>query len=1209
MKRLPLLLFCFLAGNAFAQYGQTPTLCVDGKYLKDTHGNVVNLHGVMDTPNPYFNSYRWGNSCDDSTVDTCLAYFESLFTAITDTAQGAYCDIFRLHLDPCWTNDPELEETGSATGEANISRYSSERLSHYLDLLYVPLAKEALAHGLYVVMRPPGVCPDTIQVGGDYQDYLLNVWSIVASNDSVKKYCGQISLELANEPITCLDSAGEASATALHDFFQPIADTIRACGFAGILWIPGTDYQSNYETFALYPIDGYNIGYAVHTYPGWYGADDDNCDADAFISQWGEQVPVAETNPILISETDWSPVVSTDEEGNTTNYGTWGTASTSKWGAAFKTLLDYYGNISMTLTGTADYIDIDTFLVTGKVTPAFDGNPECCAQACFEWYADYAQYNKPTPEYSCLRTADNGDGTYTNPLIHADFPDPDIIRVDNTYYLVSTTMFYFPGATILKSYDLVNWEYCANPLEQINDSEPYNLENGYNHYSKGQWAASLKYHNGTFYLHFIAFDHENFADGGDFLLTATDPEGDWEMRKLDGFYYDSGLLFDGDDIYIAYGIGDISVTQLDDDFNALQTELVISVGNGCEGSHFYHIGDYYYIYATYGGTEGSQTIFRSTSPFGPYEEHDGRIFANQNIHQGGLVQTQTGEWWTILFKDDGTVGRIPYLEPVVWQDNWPILGNDGIDVSAAGASYPKPNVGAAYPKTYLPTNDTFTGTSLGMQWEWNHNPDNASWSIFENPGFLRLHTASVTDNFKQARNTLTQRAHGYANEGTADNAYPDSYATACLDVSGMTEGDICGLCVFQDPYGYIGVQMTNGEKHIIYYRSAYETDGDTIPAETITSDDPIAGNTVYLRATANFGTDKANFFYSTDNTTYTSFGNEWTMRYTLNIFVGNRFCLFNYATKTLGGYIDIDWFSTEPDFSETKYFNDGTLTSFTEEDLTMSLLTVADTDVCLLPGDRFTPDITATFLSGRTDDVAALCTYTITNNDVIQIDGATITALADGTAEVTASYTDYMGNTLTETFTVTVATFPLTEEMFNPSIYSTGTFDEETLCLITGQYGFGGWEYENGIDISAYNYIVVQLQESATCWPSFRLFDENNYWSTPYECDMDTSVEAVIDLQNMEKSDGTLCDPSHIYIAGFWTLGSSPLYIKNVFLSDDGTTPTAVLPIPLSSDARDVQSTTYYSVSGQMLPSPQRGINIVRRVSADGSTHTTKEIF
>ena len=156
----------FVAASAVkAQYGQMPPLHVDGKYLKDPHGNIVNLHGVMDTPNPYFNNYRWGDKCDNTTLRKCRTYFDKLFTAITDTAQGAWCNIFRLHLDPCWTNDPNKAQTGEATGEANISRYSRARLNNYLRLLFYPIAESAMDHGLYVVMRPPGVCPEVIHPG------------------------------------------------------------------------------------------------------------------------------------------------------------------------------------------------------------------------------------------------------------------------------------------------------------------------------------------------------------------------------------------------------------------------------------------------------------------------------------------------------------------------------------------------------------------------------------------------------------------------------------------------------------------------------------------------------------------------------------------------------------------------------------------------------------------------------------------------------------------------------------------------------------------------------------------------------------------------------------------------------------------------------------------------------------------------------------
>lgn len=1203
---------------ALAQYGQTPPLHVDGKYLKDPHGNVVNLHGVMDTPNPYFNSYRWGAVCDNSTITKCKSYFNKLFTAITDTTQGAWCNVFRLHLDPCWTNDPNKTQVGDEQGEANISRYSSTRLNTYMKLLFFSLAKSAIGKGMYVVMRPPGVCPRTIQVGGEYQEYLLNVWDVVSRNDSVRKYSGQISLELANEPIVCLDADGNETPQALHDFFQPVVDKIRANGYTGIIWIPGTGYQSNYRSYASYPIEGYNIGYAVHAYPGWYGCSDKSYDHQAFITEFGKSVPVVESAPILISEVDWSPEDPNAEgkynefgEWVQGNYGTWGTASTSKYGNAFKAVLDHYGNISMTLTGTGDYIDIDDYINNKKVNPAFGGNPECCAQACFDWYAQYAKVDYPRRAFSRQWTADNGFGKFVNPLINADFPDPDIIRVDDTYYMVSTTMFYFPGATILKSRDLINWEYCANPLQQIADSDPFNLANGLNHYSKGQWAASLKHHNGRFYLHFIAFSHEGYQDGGGFMLTATDPEGRWEVKRMEGFYYDAGLLFDDGPegtghTYIAYGIGDLSVTQLDDDFRAVRTEKVISVGNGCEGSHMYHIGDYYYIYATYGGTEGSQTIFRSKSPFGPYEEHEGRIFEKQHIHQGGLVETTQGEWWTILFKDAGTIGRIPYLEPVKWVDGWPVLGRAGTDVSAGGALYAKPDVGGAYPRTYLPTNDVFVGLRLGLQWQWNHNPAAGSWSLFERPGWLRLHTASVTDDLRQARNTLTQRIFGYNCEGTAASAYADSYGTACLDVSAMAEGDVCGLAVFQDPYGYVGVKMQDGKRRLVQYRSAYD---DTPATEVLGS--VLTTDVVYLRAVANFGTNTVQFYYSTDNASYQCIGQPMTMRYMLSVFVGNRFALFNYATKALGGRVDVDWFSTEPVFSESRYYSEAQLQAFGEDDITATALVPSQTEYVLLPGTRQTLDISATFLSGLSQNVSAQCRYTIGRPDVVEVQQGSLVAIADGETPVTVTYTDPLGHEFTTVLTVKVSTFPLVSGIFNPSIWENGTFVPATGALTTGQYGFGGWSYPAGIDLSDYNYVVVRLKAAATCSPSFRLFDTNNYWSKPYMCDMGTKKEVKIDLHNMRKDDGTLCDPSHIYIAGFWTMGGSTMYIKEVFLSNDGTTPVLVLTPKADDGTPDAQpvAVEYFTSMGVRVARPGKGLYVVVRHYADGRREVQKCLF
>ena len=1211
---LSLLMMLGVSQAMWAQYGVTSPLHVEGKHLKDAHGNTVVLHGVMDTPNPYFNNYRWGNACNDNTVVACRNYFTKLFTAITDTTSGTWCNVFRLHLDPCWTNDPNLPSTGTETGEANISRFSVTRLRSYLTKLYVPIAKNAISKGLYVVMRPPGVCPHDIQVGGEYQQYLMTVWDAVSKNSDIKKYSGQISLELANEPVTCLNAEGKEDPAALHDFFQPIVDKIRENGFTGIIWIPGTGWQSNYRSYVTHPITGYNIGYACHAYVGWYGNNDANANADSFIKNFGEAVPVVNTHPVIVTEVDWSPEKPGEGHYNEhgewvpANYGTWATGTTSGWGNAYKAMMDHYGNVSMTLTGTADYIDIDRYINDKVVTPAFDALPEACAKACFDWYKEYAKVNVSRPAFKRQWTSDRGNGTFTNPLINADFPDPDVIRVDDTYYLISTTMHHFPGATLLKSKDLVNWEYCANPLKKISDSDPYNLLNGYNQYSKGQWAASLKHHDGKFYIHFIAFNHAEFNDGGGFVLTATDPEGEWTKMPAADFFYDGGLLFDDGEngtgnTYIAYGIGDISVSQLDENFKAVKTEKVISVGNGCEGSHMYHIGDYYYIYATYGGTEGSQTIFRSTSPFGPYVEHEGRIFEKQRIHQGGLVETQTGEWWTILFKDAGTIGRIPYLEPVKWVDGWPVLGKNGIDVSKNGYACTKPDVGTAHPMTYLPTNDTFTGAALGMQWQWNHNPDESAWSLFANPGHIRLRTASVTTDLKQARNTLTQRMFGYNVEGTASASYTDTYGTAKIDVSGMLEGDVCGLAIFQDPYAYIGVKMKDGKKQLVWYRSTYEENGSQVQPVEVAGPE-LTGNVVFLRAIANFGTNKANFYYSTDNTEFTQVGEKMTMRYTLNIFVGNRFGLFNYATQQRGGYVDIDWFSTEPDFSEEKYYSPGTLQTFTEDDIVLSDLSAENVELKL--GEAADFNITATYKSGRTEQVGALAGYSFSNPFVCKVENGRVQATCDGETTVTATFADAQGNKKTVDFTLTVATFPLTEKGFNPSIYANGTFVESTKCLTTGQYGFGGWQYGGGLDISKYKYLVVRLQKTATCSPSFRLFDQSSYWSTPYMVDMGTKTKVVIDLHNMVKNDGTKCDPSNIYIAGFWTMGNKPVYIREVFLSNDGYNPATGVE-EVVHDADEVVETRYFDLQGvELMQAPEKGVYIKQSICASGKVKNEK---
>jgi len=484
--------------------------------------------------------------------------------------------------------------------------------------------------------------------------------------------------------------------------------------------------------------------------------------------------------------------------------------------------------------------------------------------------------------------SDNGNGTYTNPVISADFPDPDVILAGDTFYMVSTTMFVFPGVTILKSYDLVNWEYCSNAVQRFDFSKCYDLDSC-NRYSRGQWATSLRYHNGRFYLLFITLDE------GGFLCTASKPEGPWEIKKLPKGFYDPGLFFDDDGkIYVAHGYSKIYITELDEYFAPKGNDSLVYTGDirkGLEGTHVYKINDYYYLYCTYGGADGIQVALRSKDIYGPYEQkvvlRDTIKGVNYGVHQGALIKTQTGEWWTMLFVDQGPFGRFPSLHPVTWVNDWPVAGVKGKGV----VTYRKPDVGKNYPVKILPKSDEFDNAALGMQWGWNHNPDSTKWSLTQKPGYLRLTTGKVVSNLREARNTLTQRAFAYYSK------IIPTIAVTKIEVDQMKNGDVTGLAVFQDPYAYIAVKQTNGSRYIVMVNN-----GETIDSLVLN------GKTIYLQASAHYGTSKASFAYSLDNKKFTSLGNELSMRFNLTVFTGNKFCLFNYATKSTGGYVDFDWF-------------------------------------------------------------------------------------------------------------------------------------------------------------------------------------------------------------------------------------------------------------------------------------------------------------
>ena len=1167
MRKLLAMLFvtCVTMGMWAQGVKPLPSLHVEGKWLVDTHGNHVVLHGVMDTPSMWFNGNRWTGGYNSTGATNCKAYFKKLFVGL----EKAKCNVFRLHLDPAWTNDngytyqTAVCQSDEWTGEANIKHFNPSRLTNFLKTLYVPLMIDAMKHGMYVVVRPPGVCPGQIKVGDYYQKYLLQVWDMVTQNDSVRKYAGQISIELANEPVSVKNSQGADDKKALHDFFQPIYDKIRANGFTGIVWIPGAGWQSGYADYKSYPITGYNIGYAVHDYDGWYGMEDKKWEASdvpartqAKITQFHNQVPVVDTNPIIVTEIDWSPKKPGSGHYNEhgewveSNYGTWATGRTSVWGQVTKNVHDYYGNISMTLSGTACLIDIDTLISKNKVVPAFGGLEEACGKACMDWYAEYYNVNYPKADFASVPVSDFGR-QYKNPIVRADFPDPDVIRVGDTYYMVSTTMHHFPGATILKSQDLVNWEYCAQPLKQLLNNDNYNLKNDKNAYASGMWACSMKYHDGKFYI-LINGNNEKA-----WLLSATNPEGKWDVKRLGRNYYDPGMLFDNGKVYVVCGINHLVMCELDKNFNfKKQKEVVVRDDSGLEGCHLYKKGDYYYIYATYGGWPSGQVVFRSTDIFGPYEEKVvvEKFYNNvpNTIHQGALVEDVNGKWWTIMQEDLGALGRMPNLQPVTWKNDWPVVGNNGTPYKSFESKVLKPTATGNIRVKRLPTTDAFRTYPLGMQWEWNHLPCDTAWSLMERAGWLRIKTSNVTTKLPQARNMLTQRIFAEKNQYTN--------GTVRLDVSHLEEGDRAGICILQDPYGMICVEKKDGAFQLLWQKEKVRDAGSNFTSAEKTMAINLPDSIIYLRASIKFEENKAKFYYSLDNKTWKSFGSETPQSFNLSVFVGSRFGLFCYATQAKGGYADFDWFSTEKDFNEEDIYPEEFVAP-TNDQFEVKSLVQSPATLETMVGEKAVPTLKATYTDRHTEYVNEYATFVPEESGIVEFYNGQMLGVGQGSTTVNVSYTDALGNTIDNTFTAKSGYFPFDTRYVRNDLVGTGTYKNNTTSAVfkfTKANSEMGWVYSANVDMSEYKYLVIELVSKSSAGANVNIYTTDNlkgacYSSPQFNKD---SLNIVIDLDTCKytstTSKGKDLNRKTVRMVTFKGTVTDKLFsVRNMFLSND----------------------------------------------------------
>jgi beta-xylosidase len=497
-------------------------------------------------------------------------------------------------------------------------------------------------------------------------------------------------------------------------------------------------------------------------------------------------------------------------------------------------------------------------------------------------------------------TPDNGDGTFTNPIMWGDWPDPDVIRVGDDFYFVSTSMHYVPGSPIAKSKDLVNWEIVGYAVDRYDEDPRYDMEGG-ELYLNGSWANSIRYHNGKFYVAFctpygLGIDKGHFS-----VCEAEKPEGPWRRTIFPEYLYDPGLFFDDDGrVYVVHGQHDLYVTELNSDVKSVKGEPVLiwdkgikdihgsSVNYGMEGSHAYKINGMYYITCPAGGTEGWQMCLRSKSIYGPYESkiivQDDSSYPPNGLHQGGMVQLKNGDWWFIIMQDRGPIGRVPHLLPVKWVDGWPMLGVDGEDA----ITYSKPDVGKTYKIRVPATADEFNSKRLGLQWQWNHNPDPERWSLKERPGYMRL-KASFAPDLKKARNTLTQRVQG-----------PNSTGTVEMDISNLKDGNVAGFGIFEFPYAYVAVKQEGGKRSVIMCN-----DGKII--ETPIKD--LDQDKIWIRARVTDKDFTARFYYSLDGKTFNPIGNVLNMALGLP-WTANRFALFNFSTTDEGidGIADFNWF-------------------------------------------------------------------------------------------------------------------------------------------------------------------------------------------------------------------------------------------------------------------------------------------------------------
>lgn len=525
---------------------------------------------------------------------------------------------------------------------------------------------------------------------------------------------------------------------------------------------------------------------------------------------------------------------------------------------------------------------------------------------------------QPRPAQLSVWTPDRGDGTYKNPIIFADYSDPDVIRVGDDFYMTSSSFSHFPGLPILHSKDLVNWSIIGHAAQRYPVDEFAAPQHG-----KAIWAPALRYHNGEFYI------YVGDPDRGIFMTKSKNPAGPWDqlqlIRKVTG-WIDPCPLWDDGNAYLVHAFANsrvgiksiLAVNKMNSEgTQILDDGIVVFIGHDkhptIEGPKFYKRNGYYYIFAPAGGVKpGWQTVLRSKNVFGPYED---KIVLEQGTtsvngpHQGAWVMTQTGEDWFVHFQDRYAYGRIVHLQPMQWQNDWPVMGIDrnGNGIGEPVDSFKKPNVGTTYPIQVPQTTDEFESASLGLQWQWEANPQSSWYSTEARKGWLRLYSQQPTPSYRNLWNVaslLLQKLPA-----------PNFSATTKLEFTPQSTDEKAGLVVFGTDYASITIEKSNEGYRVVQTTCIKAERG--APEEEVAST-PLSASSIYFRVMVRPENEKdivpkvlCSFSYSLDGKRFVMLGKEFVARE--GQWVGAKVGVFVLAgaKATRLGFADFDWFRIE----------------------------------------------------------------------------------------------------------------------------------------------------------------------------------------------------------------------------------------------------------------------------------------------------------